>query len=737
MKNPIPFRSLRFKLMFASTVVEVLMLALLLGNSMRLIDTAMVASTESALAQHEPLLNIAIAPYLLEGDYATLQDNLNEIVGSNGIEYVVVRDQDGRVAASAGIANVDALPAPMASAAEALSERVMHVERRLGLGGQTLGVLRFGLSTAIMSEARQSLLRQSMVIASIEVALTFILLSMIAYWVTGSLGELIDSTQAIAKGRYDLRVPEIGHDELGMLARNFNDMAEAVEKQMGALHASENEYRTLFEQAAVGIAHITLDGDRWLRVNRTLRQILGYDDASLSRMTLAELCRQEDLENLREARRALLKGELEMREVEWQIRRGDGSLMWSRLTASLQYDDQGEPLYFIFVVQDIGQQKQAGLALLRSEERYRRLVESTQVVPWEGISEGRRISYIGPQIQQLLGYPIDRWFEESFLFSVMEMEDSTVAREQFARPNAEFECRLRHRDGRLIWFACLVSRIWSGDSETKLQGFLLDISARKASEFELADYRCKLEELVERRTVALAAANKELEAFSYSVSHDLRSPLRTIEGFSQILQEDYAPVLDQTGQDYLQRIRAAASRMGELIEAMLRLARVSRTDIRLVETDLSAIVGRAADELRAREPGRQVELKIAPDVRALCDPDMMHIVLQNLLENAWKYSGKIEHAVIEFGAERQDGYEVYFVKDNGAGFDPQFADKLFGVFQRLHKPEDFEGTGVGLATVQRIVHRHGGRIWAEGKPGEGACFRFTLQPVTRLMETSL
>ncbi len=225
---------------------------------------------------------------------------------------------------------------------------------------------------------------------------------------------------------------------------------------------------------------------------------------------------------------------------------------------------------------------------------------------------------------------------------------------------------------------------------------------------------------------ALAAANRELEAFSYSVSHDLRAPLRTVDGFSHIVLEDYGDRLDDQGRNYLQRIRAGCQRMGQLIDDLLKLSRVIRHDLRMSEADLAAIARGVVEQLRLADPARTVEFTVPERLPATCDAGLMRAALDNLIGNAWKFSGKQAEARVEFGAERRPEGLVYFVKDNGAGFDMAYAGKLFGAFQRLHTQSEFAGTGIGLATVQRIVQRHGGRIWARSAPGEGATFFFTL-----------
>lgn len=220
--------------------------------------------------------------------------------------------------------------------------------------------------------------------------------------------------------------------------------------------------------------------------------------------------------------------------------------------------------------------------------------------------------------------------------------------------------------------------------------------------------------------------NRELEAFSYSISHDLAAPLRSIDGFSQILLEDYADVLDDEGKDYLSRVRASSQHLGQLIDALLKLSRMTRREIRRESVDLSLTAENIVQVLRISQPDRQAEFVIADGLSVDGDAWLLRIALENLLGNAWKFTGKSLPARIEFGAVEHEGTLAYFVRDNGAGFDMTYADKLFGAFQRLHTIEEFPGTGIGLATVQRIVHRHGGQAWAEGRVGQGATFYFTL-----------
>ena len=244
-----------------------------------------------------------------------------------------------------------------------------------------------------------------------------------------------------------------------------------------------------------------------------------------------------------------------------------------------------------------------------------------------------------------------------------------------------------------------------------------------------------LELEVARKTASLRAALEELEAFTYSVSHDLKGPLRALDGFSQALLEDYGDRLDETGLDYLRRIRRASQRMGRVLDDLLRLSRLSRGDLKLTDVDLSELAREVVEELREQWPHHSVRLQVDPEIVLRGDRRLLRIVLENLLGNAWKFTEGVEEPTVEVLAAQELGEPAVEIRDNGAGFDSRYADKLFAPFQRLHREDEFAGHGIGLATVQRIVHRHGGRIRATGAPGEGAAFRFTVGMPDERLET--
>ncbi|MDO8680792.1 MAG: PAS domain S-box protein [Acidobacteriota bacterium] len=410
-------------------------------------------------------------------------------------------------------------------------------------------------------------------------------------------------------------------------------------------------------------------------------------------------------------------------------RRKDGSLYTEDMTVTPVRDAGGEIAHFVAIKQDVTEHKRAEAALRESEERFRLLTESALTGVY--LIQDNLFRYVNPAFVPIFGYTVGELTDKLGPLDLTAPGDRALVAENIRKRVAggihdiRYSFKGRRKDGALIDVEVHGARV-EYDGKPAVVGTLLDVTERIRAEEEIRRLNEQLEQRVIERTALLDAANKELEAFSYSVSHDLRAPLRGLDGFSQILLEDYADKLDGQGKNYLQRLRGASQHMGALIDDLLKLSRVTRAELSLEEVDLGALAQEVAEGLRRQDPERSVRFDIAPGLTARADSRLLRVALENLLDNAWKFTGHRAEAHIEFGAAEQDGKPAYFVRDNGAGFDMAYAGKLFGAFQRLHDAREFPGTGIGLATAQRVIHKHGGQAWAEGEAGKGATFYFTL-----------
>lgn len=362
----------------------------------------------------------------------------------------------------------------------------------------------------------------------------------------------------------------------------------------------------------------------------------------------------------------------------------------------------------------------------RLEERYRTIIQTAMDGFWLVDARGRILD-VNDAYGKLTGYSR----EELQTMSITDIEAVETAEETARHVRRvketgrdQFETRHKCKDGRIIDIE--VSTNYQETEGGRFFVFVRDITERKLAEAEIKRLNTGLEQTVRERTAQLEASNKELEAFSYSVSHDLRSPLRAIDGFSRMLLDDYADRLDAEGSRRLNVIRDSTRKMGQLIDDLLAFSRMGRREMAQSDIDMTGLARAVCEELRAAAPERMLQFTVNTLPPARGDWSMIRQVFTNLLSNAVKFTKPRETAIVEVGGRAEEGENVYYVRDNGVGFDMQYVNKLFGVFMRLHSAGEFEGTGVGLALVQRIIHRHGGRVWAEGKVGEGATFYFTL-----------
>jgi len=601
-------KSLRLKLILASVTVEVVMLSLLLGNSLRIINNTIQEQTALYIESINPLLEASLSEYVFTRDYASLIVVLDKLVKApmSSFTYIAVFDDQDKAYAKTG-GTPDRLPTISQNGTGRLDRSILHESTPLYLADQNVGRVYYGLDISAFIASKDSVLKQGVLIAIVEILLTVLLLSLIGYYLTRHLYELLTGIRKVTQGQYDKDISIASEDEVGQLAASYNMMTQAVRDRVDALTDEKQRLQITLESIADAVITTNQEGD------------IDYINPVAEKLT------------------------------GWSNRDGVG-VQLSRVY-KIHHEDSGE------VIDD-----HAAECLHNSV-----------------------VSHSGPHAILTTCQGAELSIEDT-VAPIKDHNNKTIG-------------------------VILVFR---------------DITGRMARKKELLQHRYNLEKLVSRRTQELETINDELESFSYSVSHDLRAPLRSIDGFSRVLQEDCADQINDEGKDFLQRIRNSVQRMGALIDDLLMLSRTTRRTFTPVMVNISVQAEKIMGQLRTSQPEREVELVIQTGLEIYADPGLIETVLENLLGNAWKYTSKQERTHIEFGQVLQDGEPVIYVRDNGVGFDMSYAGKLFGAFQRLHSTDEFPGTGIGLATVERIINRHGGRIWVEAAVNKGATFYFIL-----------
>ena len=507
---------------------------------------------------------------------------------------------------------------------------------------------------------------------------------------------------------------------VAVLGIDITERKQAEEK----LRESEAKFRDTIKYLDEGYYSVTLDGTL-LSHNIAFNKILGIDpQRDMKGAKLPDFW--QDPEDRKEYLKEFMsKGFINNYIVNAKTI-GGGHIVVIANAHHIK-DENGKPVRIDGTFIDITERMRIEEELHKSEEKYRLLFQNAQIGMYRSKIDGSAFLDVNDKFAKILGFSREELLgtEGRIRWANPEDRGNMIKRlKEYGGILTNYETQVLAKNGDIRE---VLASIELHPNEGSLDGTMMDITERKKAEEEIKKLNESLERRVRERTNDLQISNKELEAFAYSVSHDLRAPLRTIDGFSHALLDDYDDKLDVQGKDYLRRVRAATQMMAQLIDDMLKLSRVTRTEMNIEKVNLTQIARSVINELQKSQPERFINIKIADGLEDTADSRLMRLALENLLGNAWKFTGKQAEAVIEFGATKEDERKVYFIRDNGAGFDMAYVDKLFAPFQRLHTMEEYPGTGIGLATVRRIINRHGGRVWVEGQVGKGATFYFSLQ----------
>ena len=736
----------RLSLKFRITATMFLLQAAVLAAVLTLTLSSYLDGSREQLQQEETaaldLLEGFARNALLTSHYEDIQPQLEQLTRNDFIELVVLVDEWEVIVASSEPGWVTKTLVEMKDYAN--YPQLLWKERVLRNAAGPLGRLGIAFSEAPLIALHDHVQNLALGWSAGGLLLIMIISLLSAHVLTHRLERVTHAASAVAKGDLGARAEVPGNDEIAELGSVFDGMVASIQIERKRLAEREQYLALTLDSIGDGVIVTDAEG-RITRMNLVAESLTGWRADEADGLALPEVFHIINALDRQPVANPVDK----ILENQHIVGLANHTVLIDRQGGEHQIADSGAPIIdaqgnvlgVILVFRDVTDEYAQQAALAMSQKMLNEAQRISHVGSWElepaqnhlrWSEETYRIFELNPQAldhlsgQLLFDAHIDHFRATIHPDDLASLDEAYTSSVRNHRP-FESEHRLLMPDGRIKYVHERGETFYASDG-TPLRsiGTVQDVTERVLIEQELGAYRDSLEERVRERTAELLAANEELEAFAYTVSHDLRAPLRAIHGFGQILMEDYAAKLDDEGRNYLDRVCANTKRMGELIDDLLSLARIGRHQLEISAVSLSVLSQEIGKALQRQEPERRVRFDIEPDVTVHGDISLLRILLENLLGNAWKYTSRCAEAQIRFGTLRENGQRVFFVRDNGVGFDDQYAHQLYQPFQRLHKSHEFEGTGIGLATVQRIVQRHGGRIWAEARPDEGATFYFTL-----------
>ena len=668
------------------------------------------------------------------GDKQQAGETLSRLKYIESVEAGYLFDDSGKLFATyPDILDTTNIPTDINSQKSVYKNGYFYITEPVRYQGKVLGTIFIRANSNVLQAQNEKLIIVMIVLVFILILLSYLLAARIQRLISEPILKLAEITATISKNQdFNVQIEPQGNNEVGILYQQFNNLLSKLkqrqkerEKAEKDLKESETHFRFLFEQNPALMLIYELGSQVILAVNESFINHYGYTNTEILSMKLTDLYPENEKEPISKLSEKLIG----LAYVgEWHHLKKDGTIITIEVN-SHGFSFEGRNAR-IAVINDITERKRTEKALQESEVKYRRIVDTAN----EGIctlDQETRTTLVNARMAEILGFQDKEMLVGKLVTDFMFEEDIPDHYNRIKNRKKgifeNYERRFRRKDGQTVWTFVSATTIFDDHHHfIGTVGMITDITERKKAEEEILKLNSELENRVIERTAQLEAANKEMEAFSYSVSHDLRAPLRHINGYVELLIKRNGDQLNEKGQHYLNSISEASTQMGNLIDNLLQFSRTGRAEIKMTQVDMNKQVQDALSMLEQDISGRNIEWKIAQLPVVSADHALIRQVWVNLIGNAIKYTSQKDRAIIEIGENEENKEYIFYIRDNGAGFNMEYAHKLFGVFQRLHSNEEFEGTGIGLANVRQIIKKHNGRTWAEGEINKGATFYFSL-----------